>query len=227
MRKLVRAVPESFRDGALRVAAATVRDMPWGEADDHAAATDRAELQRAIARTRQVRIEYDGQRGRSEIDIVPLVVGSRGPTWYLLAAPPLEDGIADLTRVRTYRLDRIRALRTLSSRGGPPDDFDSGRAWADVVQRVEEMRGTVRAVVVVQHWAVRALCDRFGAQARMLDPDAEGAARVEVSAHAIDALAEQLAGWAGAAEAVEPPEVRAALRALGERIVALYPADIV
>ena len=63
-------------------------------------------------------------------------------------------------------------------------------------------------------------------QARIGTPDAEGAARAEVSAHTVEALAEQLAGWTGAAEVVEPPEVRAALRMLGERITALYAADI-
>lgn len=226
IRKLVRAVPESFRDGAQRVAAATVRDMPWGEVEDPGPATIIAELQRAIARMRQVRIAYDGSRGFSETDLVPLVVGSRGSTWYLLAAPPLEDGTADTARLRTYRIDRVRALRTLPLSGAAPEDFESFRAWSDMVQRVEDMRGTVRAVVRVQSWALRALCDRFGAQATTLDPDADGVARVEVSAHTIDALAEQLAGWVGAAEVVEPPEVRAALRALGERIAALYAADL-
>ncbi|UYO97836.1 WYL domain-containing protein [Microbacterium sp. M28] len=225
IRKFVRAVPEPFRDGVQRVAAATVRDVPWGEAGDHATAATLAQLQRAIARMRQVRIEYDGSHGPSETDTVPLVVGSRGSTWYLLAGSPLDDGTADQRRVRTYRIDRIRALQTLPLRGAAPAGFDSGRAWSEMVQRVEDMRGTVRAVVRVQPWAVRALCDRFGVQARIGTPDAEGAARVEVSAHTVEALAEQLAGWTGAAEVVEPPEVRAALRMLGERITALYSAD--
>lgn len=226
IRKFVRAVPASFRDGVQRVAAATARDVPWGEVDDPATAATLAELQRAIGRMRQVRIEYDGSHGLAETDTVPLVVGSRGSTWYLLAAPPLDDGTADPARVRTYRIDRVRALQILPLRGAAPADFDSGRAWSEMVQRVEDMRGTVRAVVRVQPWAVRALCDRFGAQARMRAPDAEGAAFVEVSAHTIDALAEQLAGWTGAAEVVEPPEVRKALQTLGERIAALYAADV-
>ncbi len=93
-----------------------------------------------------------------------------------------------------------------------------------MVDRVEGLRGAVRATVRVQPWAVRALCDRFGTQARVVgashDPD--GRILVEVGAHRTDALAEQLAGWAAVADVAGPPEVRAALRRLGEKLVAQY-----
>ncbi|MBS1906669.1 MAG: WYL domain-containing protein [Actinobacteria bacterium] len=228
VRKLVRAMPAPFREPAQRVAASTVRDLPWGEAADDAAAKTVAELQRAIARTLRVRLEYEGSHGAQTVEVVPLVVGSRGATWYLLAAPPSGDGdVADATQLRTYRVDRIRALSPGPERGVRPAGFDGAAAWAEMVERVEGLRGAVRAVVRVQPWAVRALCDRFGAQSRLLvgPPDEEGRARVEVSAHRVDALAEQLVGWADVAEVERPPEVRAALRALGERIAARYADD--
>ncbi|MBS1673471.1 MAG: WYL domain-containing protein [Actinobacteria bacterium] len=225
VRKLVRAMPEPFREPAQRVAAATVRDLPWGEVADPATAETVAELQRAIARARRVQLEYDGSRGIRAMELVPLVVGSRGPHWYLLAAPPADAGdVADAVGLRTYRVDRIRTLATLAERGAPPSGFDAAQAWADMVGRVEDLRGEVRATVRVQPWAVRALCDRFGAQARILDaePDGEGRTFIEVSAHRADALAEQLAGWTDAVEVEGPVEVRAALHALGERIAARY-----
>jgi predicted DNA-binding transcriptional regulator YafY len=225
MRKLVRAVPEPFREGAQRVADATVRDAPWGITEDDSPPAVVAELQRAIAGGCRVRLQYDGSSGARETEVVPLMVGSRGPRWYLIAAPTAEGtDAADAGRLRTYRADRIAGLRLLNLRGTAPAGFDRATAWAEMVERVEGFRGAVRAVVHVEPWAVKALSDRFGAQARMLDdePDGEGRVRMEVSAHRVDALAEQLAGWTGAAEVVEPAEVRIALRELGERMVALY-----
>ncbi|WP_307381340.1 YafY family protein [Microbacterium sp. W4I20] len=225
MRKLVRAVPEPFREGAQRVAAATVRDAPWGITDGDEPPVVVAELQRAIAGSWRVALQYEGSSGSKTSELVPLMVGSRGPRWYLIAAPIVaRTDAADAGRLRTYRADRIVDLRLLSMRGTAPTGFDRARAWSEMVERVEGFRGAARAIVHVEPWAVRALTDRFGAQARMLDeaPDDAGRVRMEVRAHRVDALAEQLAGWTGAAEVVEPAEVRDALRALGERMVALY-----
>lgn len=226
VRKLVRAMPAPFREGAERVAAATVHDVPWGQEEDARAAATVEHLQRAIARRRRVRLSYEGSR-RGSVELVPLVVGSRGVRWYLLAAPPREDApVADGGRMRTYRVDRIRELETLDAQGEPPEGFDTSAVWTAMVARVEDLRGTVRAVVSVRPWAMRALCDQFGAHAHALDSRADdGSPLVEVHAHRVDALAEQLAGWSSVSEVIEPVEVRAALHALGEQIVERYAAD--
>lgn len=225
MRKLVRAMPAPFRDGAQRVAEATVRDAPWGEAPHEAESATLAELQRSIAGRRRVRIDYEGAKGHSSAELVPLVVGSRGARWYLLAAPAVDDAeVADADRLRTYRVDRIVHARMLPDRGMPAEGFDTQEAWHRMVQRVEEMRGAMTAKVRVEPWAVRALCDRFGAQAKVVDGAGivQGRVLVEVSAHRTDALAEQLVGWVDVAEVVDPPLLRAAMRGLGERITAIY-----
>lgn len=225
MRKLMRAVPEPFRASAQRVADATVRDAPWGEAENAAERAGVARLQTAIARGRRVRFGYDGSRGPSEVEIVPLIVGTRGVRWYLLGARATEGSDrADVERLRTYRVDRMSALTVLDARGVAPEGFDHAEVWTRMVERVEGMRGGIRARVRVAPWSLRALSDRFGVQATVLDeePDGEGRSLVEVSAHTPEALAEQLAGWTGAVEVIEPAEVRAALRTLGERIAALY-----
>lgn len=227
MRKLMRAVPEPFREGAQRIAAATVRDVPWGERADADDPAKVAALQRAIARRMRVRFDYEGSGGAASVELVPLMVGSRGARWYLLGAGMRKDGdVADESELRTYRVDRIDALSVLAEPGLPPDGFDGPATWARMVERVEDLRGVVQAVVHVEPWAVRALCDRFGAQARVLDEGEgvgrDGRVRVEVRAHRADALAEQLAGWTSVSEVVEPAEIRDQLRRLGERIAALY-----
>lgn len=225
MRKLVRAVPEPFREGAQRVVAATVRDVPWGATEGDTPPPVVGQLQRAIAGGSRVWVRYEGASGDTESELVPLMVGSRGIRWYLIAAPVhAGTDVADEERLRTLRADRITELRVLPAAGAAPAGFDRARAWAEMVERVESLRGAVRAVVRVEPRAAKALSDRFGAQARMLSGELADAGRVsmEVSAHRVDALAEQLAGWAGVAEVVEPSDVRAALRELGERLVALY-----
>ncbi|UWF77143.1 HTH domain-containing protein [Microbacterium neungamense] len=64
LRKLVRAVPAPFREGAQRIAEATVRDVPWGESSAPDDPAKVAVLQRAIARRIRVRFDYDGSRVR-------------------------------------------------------------------------------------------------------------------------------------------------------------------
>ncbi|WP_267893853.1 helix-turn-helix transcriptional regulator [Microbacterium halophytorum] len=224
VRKLVRAMPAPFREGAQRVAAATVRDVPWGEAERESTSSTVAALQAAIADELQVRATYDGSGGERVLELVPLVVGSRGARWYLLGAPVVPGGeSADPDCVRTYRVDRIREVELLPQRGIAPDGFDGSGEWARMVERVEGMRGRVRAILRVKPWAVRAMLDRFGVQARMIDSVIEpDDPVVEVRAHRADALAEQLAAWASVVEVVEPAEVRSHLRQIGERLVEQY-----
>ena len=121
----------------------------------------------------------------------------------------------------------LSELAELPLAGNAPDGFDSQAEWARMVSRVEDSRGAVHAIVHVEPGAVRALCDRFGAQAQVLEsePAVAGRAVVEVRAHRVAALAEQLAGWAAAIEVVGPREVRAALADLGQRLVAQYAEE--
>lgn len=202
-----------------------MRDVAWGAVRDPAEAQTVGHLQRAIAAGRRVYLRYTGARAQSSSEVVPLVVGSRGSHWYLLGAPVSDDsGAADAERLRTYRVDRIESLEVLPLRGSAPDGFDAQHEWQRMVERVEDLRGTVRATVRVLPWAVRPLCAHFAAHARILEADADAAGRtlVEVRAHRIDALAEQLSGWANVVEVEGPQEVRRALRDLGRRLVAQY-----
>lgn len=215
VRKLMRAVPATFRERAGRVAAATVLDAAWGEPDDTGERPVVSQVQRAIADRRLVRVAYEGAARSGPSVLLPLVVGSRGARWYLLAAPA-RNGTADLDGIRTYRVDRIIALDVLEEHGAPPDGFDGPALWRRMVEEVEGLRGEARALVRVEPWALRALRDRFGRQGRPVDGRPHV---VEVRAQSVPALAEQLAGWADAIEVLEPTEVRRALRELGERIV--------
>lgn len=218
IRKLLQALPASFREGAERAIGSTVRDdAPWGFA-----AGDAPEwlplLQSAIAQGRVVSLAYgDGD----PVDVAPLGVAAKGPRWYLLAH---RRGMGPRDEPRLYRLDRIRAA-TMRAEVIPRDPaFDLADAWRRASARIEGLRGSVAARVVVEPGAADAIVDRFGAQASIIGPSADGRVEVEARAQSVEALGEQLAGWAWASEVVEPAEVRDALARIGERLVRMYAA---
>lgn len=122
--KLLQAIPATFRSGAERAAETTVTGASWGRPDDGEVPADVVVLQRAIATERQIRFHY---RDRGVRELVPLIVASKGDIWYLVAAPivPGED-IADQSRMRVYRLDRIRDVTVTKESGLAFDGFNPG-----------------------------------------------------------------------------------------------------
>lgn len=211
IRKLLAALPSSFRGSAERAIGSTVNDGGrWGDAPrttPHAVST----IQRAIAAGTAVDVSY---RDRSAVAMTPLGVAARSGRWYLLADPG--------DKPRMYRVDRIAAISIRADEARMPPDFDLRVAWEAAVAEVESLRGSASADVLVTDFAVAALLDRFGAQASVQDAAADSGARVEVRAQSPEALAEQLAGWSAAIDVVGPPEVRAALATLGARLVDRY-----
>lgn len=219
-RKMLRALPPPFREAAERVVAATISGRSWGRNAAPEPPAAAAMLQEAIADERAVDVAYRDGNGRV---LVPLVVGRRGDAWYLLAAPPApETGIADTSRIRTYRLDRIRKLVAVHALGRAPADFSPEQAWDEMVEAVEGHRSAASAVVLADAAVAGPLCAQFGRYARVLGDAGNGRTRVEVRAQNAGALAEQLAGWSGGVEVVEPVSVRQALAEIGRRLVATY-----
>src|SRR6188768_700913 len=102
LRKLVRALPATFRAEAEAAGRAVVVDpVGWGSA-----ARSRQpwveELQGAVVRRRQVTLTYRGRGGESERTVDPWALVDKGDHWYLVAGTPAGR--------RTFRLDRIVGL---------------------------------------------------------------------------------------------------------------------
>ncbi|WP_309068680.1 WYL domain-containing protein, partial [Microbacterium sp.] len=100
--------------------------------------------------------------------------------------------------------------------------FDLNAAWRRASERIEGLRGSVAAIVQVDPAAAEALLTLFGAQATALGTADDGRTIVEARAHSVQALAEQLAGWAAVAEVIRPREVRDDLARLGALLVDRY-----
>lgn len=220
LRKLVAALPETFRDEAEAAAAATVLDPSgWGY-PDRVRPPFLEVLRSAVVSRRQVRLVYVDRAGASSERVLhPLGVVEKGRAWYL---------VADTERgQRTFRVDRVSGVDVLDAPAVRPEGFDLATAWAGIVTVVESRRSSVLAVVRIPRRFLGALHGQFGSAARELDPpvDAPGdddLIAVEVGASSEWIIAEQLAGWAGVAEVVSPPSVREKLAVIGERITAMY-----
>ncbi|MEZ0446311.1 helix-turn-helix transcriptional regulator [Cellulomonas sp. ICMP 17802] len=213
LRKLVRALPATFRADAEAAGRALVVDpVGWG-GSARARSPWLDELQGAVVRRRQVSLTYDGRsRGLSTRTVDPWALVDKESVWYLVAG----------TRSgrRTFRLDRIRSLTVLDVPAARPDDLDAGEIWSSIVDDVEQRRSRVSATVLVDHFLVSGLQGRFGRHATVVGAHDDGRAVVEVASHTARSVAEHLAGFGGAVEVLEPPAVRAELAAIGAELVA-------
>src|SRR5919112_2559670 len=117
LRKLVQALPETFRAEAEKAASAIVLDpAQWGGTAP-ATPPHLEGLQEAVIAGVQVRLGYTDAGGRStERTVHPLGLVAKGTTWYLVA-----DTAAGR---RTFRVWRGRSRRTPGPPATPPPDFD-------------------------------------------------------------------------------------------------------
>jgi predicted DNA-binding transcriptional regulator YafY len=215
LRKLVQALPETFRADAEAAASAVVLDpAKWGGTTvprpPHLDA-----LQRAVVDGVQVRLGYaDRQRSQTERVVHPLGLVEKDGVWYLV-------GSTD-RGMRTFRVDRVRAVEPTGEAVVRPPGFDLAETWDSVVATIEERRASARAVVLAPPWARWALRGQFGPSTEVLRELPDGRIEVEVGAPTNDHLAENLAGWGERIEVIGPPEVRGLLADIGRQLVERY-----
>lgn len=220
LRKLVRALPEPMRDAAERARDSVVVDpRGWGAP----AGGERPPpplldaVQQAVIDRVQVEMAYTARSGEATVRTVnPLGVAAKGAVWYLVAGT--EAGL------RTFRVDRIRSATPTGRVAERPDGFDLTEAWALIADRVEELCTPLVAHLAVQHDAARFVAWRLGPRVRTAAPEGDGPVLMEVRAHQIRELAGLLAGFGGAVEVLDPPELRVELGRVGSELVARYGA---
>ena len=215
LRKLVRALPETFRVEAQAAASAVVLDATrWaGAAPPPQPHLD--PLQQAVIERRQVRLDYlDRRRHESTRSVHPLGLVRKGSAWYLVAGT---DG-----GQRTFRLARIRSVVILDERADRPDGFDLARTWASTVAAVEQSRRHVRALVRVPAYAVGPLRERWGTDLTVLSETEDRYVLIELAAAMPEMIAEQLAGWGAQVDVVSPDVVRERLGRIGAELAERY-----
>ncbi|HEX5096177.1 MAG TPA: WYL domain-containing protein, partial [Acidimicrobiia bacterium] len=124
LRKLVRALPETFRAEAEKAASAVVLDPAgWGRTAP-STPPHLEVLQQAVIAGVQVRLGYSDAKGAVTERIVhPLGLVAKGTTWYLV-------GDTDNGR-RTFRVWRVQSVELLDEPAVRPPDFDLHEAWQE------------------------------------------------------------------------------------------------
>jgi predicted DNA-binding transcriptional regulator YafY len=214
LRKLVRALPETFRRDAEAAADAVVVDPArWGQREQERPGTTRV-LQDAVVRRRKVRLDYVKRGGQRSVRVVdPLGLVDKDDVWYLVAGTPEGQ--------RTFRVDRVVDVEVTDVAAVRPEGFELSQAWGRVVSEVEGWQRRTSATVVVAERHVRVLRAQFGRHC-VVEGVEDGRARVRVSAPTPLMVAQHLAGWGALVEVVESDVVRAELARLGAELVGRY-----
>jgi predicted DNA-binding transcriptional regulator YafY len=216
LRKLVQALPETFRAEAEKAASAIVLD-PAGWGGTAPATPPHLEaLQQAVIQGVQIRLGYTDAKGAvTERTVHPLGLISKGTTWYLLAD-------TDAGR-RTFRVWRVQSVELTDEPAHRPADFDLHRAWQESVASLDE-RGTLRRVTAladpeVLHW----LRVHFGTRLTVGATQDDGRVMVDLGFPETHRdLGRELCGYGDSLEVLDPPDVRDRLVEIGTSLVERY-----
>ncbi|MET0909925.1 MAG: WYL domain-containing protein [Ilumatobacteraceae bacterium] len=221
LRKLVRALPETFRDEAEAAANAVVVDpTAWGATRPLVRPDLLPELERAVIERRQVVLGYrDREQQSSERTVHPLGLVSKGNVWYLLAHTD--------AGARTFRISRVQSAVVTDLPAVRPADFDLADAWQSVVATVRELRTQIRVTIRLDQRHVWPLRGQFGGDLSLIefagDRDApDGLVNAIIGGPSVERIAEHLAGWGAAIEVLDPPEVREHLVTIARELLARY-----
>ncbi|MBV9872522.1 MAG: YafY family transcriptional regulator [Frankiaceae bacterium] len=218
LRKLVRALPEPFRESAQTAAQSIVIDPGgWGKSGRAFRPKHLDALQACVAGAEKVRLGYSDRTGKTSTrDVHPLGLVVKGSTWYLVAGTDAGQ--------RTFRVGRITSCELLGEPCDRPPDFDLGEAWERIAANIEEMRSPHHVDAIVDADVVNILRWLFDKQLTVLtaEPDADGRFPVRVGGHHVEQIAGQLAGFGDRVTVTGPAEARAHLAKLGAELVASY-----
>jgi proteasome accessory factor C len=209
LRKLTDKLPAKARDLYAALARRVTAATPPPRGTDELL----ARLRRAAETRREVKLEYD-KDGRGEAEprtVHPRAVVEHRGRWYVYAYDPARS--AD----RTFRLDRVARVTetgaTFADRG-PVDPALFQRA-ALFFPTGAEKPVTVRFSPAAAGWAIA----RYGERARRLEG---GGVEVPIETAGTQYAVSLVLSFAGAAEIVDPPEARDALRKEAERALERY-----
>jgi predicted DNA-binding transcriptional regulator YafY len=217
LRKLVRALPEPFRDAAERAGASVVIDQrAWGQrVHDQRTPAQLDAVRDAVVHGRQVILAYTSRTGEATSRVVePLGLAAKAGRWYLVA--DTEAGM------RMFRVDRVVEVQPTGHEVTVPSGFDLSQAWALIADRVEELRQPVVAEALVQETRLALVSFVLGDRLRIGARVADGRVEVEVRGSHARELASELAGFGVWLEVVGPVAVREELARLGLELSELY-----
>jgi predicted DNA-binding transcriptional regulator YafY len=218
LRKLVRALPEPFRESAEAAASSVIIDAGgWGRRGSAFRPRHLDALQAAVASSRQVDLGYSDRAGNATTRRVhPLGLVVKGSVWYLIAMT--DNG------QRTFRISRVTAVDTTDQKVVRPPGFDLAEAWDAIRDTIDDMRSAhqVEAVVAAEMVdPLRWMFDRqLSVEANADVPD--GRVMVRVGGPSVERVATQLAGFGAHITVLAPDEARECLARIGRELTETY-----
>jgi predicted DNA-binding transcriptional regulator YafY len=216
LRKLVRALPETFRESAEKAQQAIVVDTAaWGQRTPERPPPPHLDhLQQAVIDGEQVELCYVARDGKESTRVVhPLGLATKGTTWYLIAGTAAGQ--------RTFRVDRVSSATRTGEAVVRPDGFDLHAAWREVTDNVEG-QAPLWATGTADPEVVQILRWQFGPRLRIGPAQEDGRVEVEVGGWHPHQLAGMVGGLGAAVEITDPPEVREELARIGAELAAVY-----
>jgi predicted DNA-binding transcriptional regulator YafY len=217
LRKLVRALPEPFREQAEAAATSVVVDpRRWGSSQvEHRPPRFLDEIQEAVIRGVQVRLGYVDRTGsETERTVHPLGIVAKGPTWYLVANT--EAGR------RTFRIDRVSSAEVTDDLAQRPEGFDLAESWREIADEVDRKRTPLEAQALCDPGGIGLLRMVLGGRLQVGGSVPDG--RIEVVLRGYDeyALAGEVAGLVEWLEVTGPQGVRDRLASIGGALAGRY-----
>jgi predicted DNA-binding transcriptional regulator YafY len=220
LRKLVQALPETFRADAEAAASAVMLDpASWGDRPP-TPPPFLDELQRAVVDGIKVELGYaNREQVASQRTVSPLGLVQKGRTWYLVGGT--ENG------VRTFRVWRVRSVERTDRPVERPPGFDLAETWAEVVAEMDQRRTASGVEALASPDVVGQLRYHWGTNLIVHEPaDApprdDGRIPITIGGPSWERVVDQLAGYGSALEVTAPPEARAHLAAIGAQLATLY-----
>ena len=170
-------------------------------------------LRRAAREQQLVNMHYQSTTGDkvTERQVDPYALVYRGGWWYLVGYCHLRDAL------RTFRVDRIQGLETLSQTFQMPDDFEVHAYLEQEFVDQPVVRAKLRFKPEGAHVA---LSERSIWEA--LEENSDGSVDVSLSAPDLTWLASITISFANLVTVLEPPELREMVREWARSVVELY-----
>jgi predicted DNA-binding transcriptional regulator YafY len=215
LRKLVQALPATFRSDAEAAAGAVVLDPTGWDHAQPAPSRHLEALQQAVIDAVQVRLGYARRDGEhSERVVHPLGLVVKNQVWYLITQTDAGQ--------RTFRVNRVRSVERTGEAVHRPEGFDLAAAWRAIVTTLDTRRAPARVHVRADAETVGILRYMFGR--RMVEgvTQTDGRIDAEIRGQSEEMVARQLAGLAGRFEVLSPDAVRQYLADIGRTLVQHY-----
>src|SRR5207302_2667995 len=197
---------EPLRSGAEAASAAMVVD-PGGWDDEPRPRPPPPLLdavQRAVVEGEQVTLGYVARNREPSTRVVhPLGLAVKGSTWYLVA--DTEPGL------RTFRVDRMTSVEPTGEPVVRPAGFELAQAWRLITDEIEQRRTPLHARALASPDAVQLCRWILGNRVRIGPAGRDGRVEIELRGHSVESLAGEIAGFGGALEVVDPPQLRGRL----------------